>query len=81
MSSFENLAIFEHKRGLPGALSYLFHISSANPLTGFDFVKITALGVVPSAISAVCRVKLAIVAVPEAVLMFFLVVYIMGSQK
>ena|SRR5215813_3374029 len=62
-----------------GALWYLFHISWTNRLTGFDFFKIIAVGAVLSVISAVCRVKLAVVAVPAAVAMFFLVMYIMGS--
>jgi len=103
VTSMENLAIPDHKRGLPtwskksgtaaafaslicsaslwivGALWYLFHFSWANRVTGFDFLKITAVGVVLSVISAVSRVKLAIVAVPLAGAMFFLVMYIMGS--
>ena len=64
---------------IDGALWYLFHFSWTNRFTGFDFFKITAVGVVLSVISALWRVKLAIVAVPVAVAMFFLVMYIMGS--
>ena len=61
------------------ALEYLFHFSWTNRLTGFDFLKITAAGADLSIISALCRVKLAIVAVPAAVAMFFLAMYSMGS--
>ena len=61
------------------ALWYLFHFSWINRLTGFDFLKVMAVGVVLSGISAVCRVRLAMFAVPVAVLMFFLVMYTMGS--
>jgi hypothetical protein len=61
------------------ALWYLFHIPWMNGLTGFDFLKITGAGVVLSSISAACRVKLAIVAVSVAVVMFFFVMYIMVS--
>ena len=60
-------------------LWYLFHFSWTNHLSGYDFLKITAVGVVLSGISAVCRVKLAAFAFPVAVLMFFLVKYTMGS--
>jgi hypothetical protein len=64
---------------IAAALWYLVHFSWTNRLTGFDFLKITAVGAVLSMISALGRVKLAIVAVPAAVAMFFLVMYIMGS--
>lgn len=64
---------------IAGAMWYAFHFSRAYRLTGFHFLKITAVGVVLAAISAICRVKSAIVAAPLAILMFFLVMYIMGS--
>jgi hypothetical protein len=61
------------------ALWSLFHFSWTNQVTGFDFLKITALGAVLSLISAICRVKLAFVAIPAAVAMFLFVMYSMGS--
>ena len=60
-------------------LWHLFHFSWMNRFTGLDFLKIMGAGVVLSVISGVCRVKLAILAAPVAIVMIFLVMYVMGS--
>jgi len=61
------------------ALSYVFHFSWLNRLTGFDIFKITGVGLFLSVISAACRVRLSVVAVPVAAVMFFFIMYVMGS--
>ena len=58
---------------------YLFHFPWLNRLTGFDFFKLMGVAVILWGISAACRVRIALVAVPVAVVMFFLNVYVMGS--
>jgi hypothetical protein len=62
-----------------GGLLYVFHFSWSNRLTGFHFFKIMAVGLLLSVISAACRAKLSVVAVPVALVMFFFVMYVMGS--
>jgi len=48
-------------------------------LTGFDWFKIMAAAVILSVAAAACRAKLWKVALPVALVMFFLAMYIMGT--
>jgi hypothetical protein len=60
-------------------LFYMLHFSWLNSLTGFDFFKITGVGLLLSVISAACRARISFVAVPVAAVMFFFTMYVMGS--
>ena len=60
-------------------IGYIPVFAGLQHATAFDFFRIMAAGVVLAGIAAVCRVKLWRVAVPVAIVMFFFVMYVMGS--
>jgi len=47
--------------------------------TGFDWFRIMAVAVILSGAAAACRVKLWKLALPVALVMFFFVMYVMGT--
>ena len=54
-------------------------ISAVNRLTEFFFFKVNAVGVVLVLASIACRCRLWKIALPVAVVMFFFIMYVMGS--
>ncbi len=57
---------------------YVPHAPKLN-LTGFDWFRIMAVAVILSGASVACRAKLWKLALPVALLMFFFVMYVMGT--
>jgi len=63
-------------------IDFAFHYVPRAPklnLTGFDWFRVMAVAMILSVASVACRAKLWKLALPVALVMFFLVMYIMGT--